>query len=197
MRKVLADSRIDLILLDLMLPGESGLALCRDIRASRTSRSSWSRPRARRSIASSDWNSAPTTICPSRSARASCRPHQRRAAAHAPGQRQDGSQQKPKRYEFDRWVLNVEARELVARRRRERAAQHRRVRPPDGDGGAAAARSVARDTARPGARSPAAPPSTAASTRRSAACARSSRSIRPSRGSSRPCGAAATCSRRR
>jgi hypothetical protein len=29
MRKVLADSRIDLILLDLMLPGEDGLSLCR------------------------------------------------------------------------------------------------------------------------------------------------------------------------
>ena len=33
MRKVLADSRIDLILLDLMLPGEDGLALCRSLRA--------------------------------------------------------------------------------------------------------------------------------------------------------------------
>jgi two-component system OmpR family response regulator len=33
MRKMLADARIDLILLDLMLPGESGLSLCRDIRA--------------------------------------------------------------------------------------------------------------------------------------------------------------------
>ena len=33
MRKALADSRIDLILLDLMLPGEDGLSLCRAIRA--------------------------------------------------------------------------------------------------------------------------------------------------------------------
>ena len=33
MRKVLADAQIDLILLDLMLPGESGLALCRDVRS--------------------------------------------------------------------------------------------------------------------------------------------------------------------
>jgi two-component system OmpR family response regulator len=33
MRKVLADSRIDLILLDLMLPGEDGLSLCRSLRA--------------------------------------------------------------------------------------------------------------------------------------------------------------------
>ena len=33
MRKVMADSRIDLILLDLMLPGEDGLSLCRTLRA--------------------------------------------------------------------------------------------------------------------------------------------------------------------
>jgi two-component system, OmpR family, response regulator len=33
MRKVLDDSRIDLILLDLMLPGEDGLSLCRGLRA--------------------------------------------------------------------------------------------------------------------------------------------------------------------
>jgi two-component system OmpR family response regulator len=33
MRRVLADARIDLILLDLMLPGEDGLSLCRTIRA--------------------------------------------------------------------------------------------------------------------------------------------------------------------
>jgi len=33
MRKVIADSRIDLILLDLMLPGEDGLSLCRALRA--------------------------------------------------------------------------------------------------------------------------------------------------------------------
>ena len=32
MRKTLADSRIDLILLDLMLPGEDGLSLCRWLR---------------------------------------------------------------------------------------------------------------------------------------------------------------------
>ena len=33
MRKVMADGRIDLILLDLMLPGEDGLSLCRALRA--------------------------------------------------------------------------------------------------------------------------------------------------------------------
>ncbi len=34
MRKVLADWRVDLIVLDLMLPGEDGLSLCRELRAS-------------------------------------------------------------------------------------------------------------------------------------------------------------------
>jgi two-component system OmpR family response regulator len=33
MRKILADARIDLILLDLMLPGEDGLSLCRSLRS--------------------------------------------------------------------------------------------------------------------------------------------------------------------
>lgn len=33
MRQMLADNRIDLILLDLMLPGEDGLSLCRNVRA--------------------------------------------------------------------------------------------------------------------------------------------------------------------
>ena len=33
MRKILVDSRIDLILLDLMLPGEDGLSICRTLRA--------------------------------------------------------------------------------------------------------------------------------------------------------------------
>ncbi|MCB1953891.1 MAG: response regulator, partial [Rhodocyclaceae bacterium] len=33
MRKVLAETRIDLVLLDLMLPGEDGLSLCRALRA--------------------------------------------------------------------------------------------------------------------------------------------------------------------
>jgi two-component system OmpR family response regulator len=33
MRKVMADGRFDLVLLDLMLPGEDGLSLCRALRA--------------------------------------------------------------------------------------------------------------------------------------------------------------------
>ncbi len=33
MRRILDDARIDLVILDLMLPGEDGLSLCRDLRA--------------------------------------------------------------------------------------------------------------------------------------------------------------------
>lgn len=33
MKKVLADLRIDLVVLDLMMPGEDGLTLCRNLRA--------------------------------------------------------------------------------------------------------------------------------------------------------------------
>ena len=33
MRKLMADTRVDLVVLDLMLPGEDGLSLCRDLRA--------------------------------------------------------------------------------------------------------------------------------------------------------------------
>jgi two-component system OmpR family response regulator len=36
MRRVLLSSRIDLVILDIMLPGKDGLALCRELRASQT-----------------------------------------------------------------------------------------------------------------------------------------------------------------
>ena len=49
MRKILADANIDLILLDLMLPGEDGLSLCRSLRAEAISRSSCSPPKATKS----------------------------------------------------------------------------------------------------------------------------------------------------
>jgi two-component system OmpR family response regulator len=43
MRTVSADSRIDLVVLDLMLPGEDGLTVCRDLRALRACLKSSSR----------------------------------------------------------------------------------------------------------------------------------------------------------
>src|SRR6266850_1355693 len=53
MDKQLARERYDLVVLDLMLPGEDGLAICRRLRAQ---------------------NSAPAITCPSHSTRASCSP---------------------------------------------------------------------------------------------------------------------------
>ena len=35
-RRILADARIDLGILDIMMPGEDGLSLCRDLRANST-----------------------------------------------------------------------------------------------------------------------------------------------------------------
>ena len=74
MDKQLARERYDLVVLDLMLPGEDGLAICRRLRGQRRPRrrSSCSPPRATTSTASSAWRWAPTTTCPSRSTRASC-----------------------------------------------------------------------------------------------------------------------------
>ena len=75
MDKQLARERYDLVVLDLMLPGEDGLAICRRLRAATQAtapRSSCSPPRATTSIASSASRWAPTTTCPSRSTRASC-----------------------------------------------------------------------------------------------------------------------------
>ena len=58
----------DLILLDLMLPDQSGVELCQRIRPWPPSRSSWSRPATRRSTSSWASSSGRRTTCPSRSA---------------------------------------------------------------------------------------------------------------------------------
>ena len=44
MRRVMERSHVDLLVLDLMLPGEDGLTLCRDLRARAVSRISWPTP---------------------------------------------------------------------------------------------------------------------------------------------------------
>jgi len=62
----------DLVVLDLMLPGDDGLTLCRTLRGKSDIPSSCSPHAATRPTASSAWRWAPTTTCPSPSARANC-----------------------------------------------------------------------------------------------------------------------------
>ena len=73
MRRCMARIAVDLVILDLMLPGEDGLTLARALRERiRISASSSSPAAARPSTASSASRWAPTTICRSRSICASC-----------------------------------------------------------------------------------------------------------------------------
>jgi CheY-like chemotaxis protein len=71
LNRILTRETIDLIVLDLMLPGEDGLSICRRLRA------------ANDVTASSASKSAPTTTCPSRSTRANCWPACTRCCAAA------------------------------------------------------------------------------------------------------------------
>ena len=115
MRKVLADSRIDLILLDLMLPGEDGLSLCRsaarriqhpDHHADRQGR----RGRSRDRPGNGGRRLPAQTLRQSRAGRA----HQGRPAAQ-PGDTSTAAKpsERPKQYHFDRWRLDIGARELL------------------------------------------------------------------------------------
>ena len=73
MRHVLAQSHADLVILDLMLPGEDGLTLARLLRSEQPGVGIVILTgRATRSTASSASRWAPTTTCPSRSIRANC-----------------------------------------------------------------------------------------------------------------------------
>ena len=68
--RAFARPKPDLVILDLMLPGEDGLSICRRLRARSAVPIIMLRPRAK--TASSGWSSAPTTISASRSIRARC-----------------------------------------------------------------------------------------------------------------------------
>ncbi|MDE2167669.1 MAG: response regulator [Alphaproteobacteria bacterium] len=113
MRKILADGRIDLILLDLMLPGEDGLALCRAVRSESnipiimlTAKGEEVDRVIGLEMGADDYLSKPFG---SREliARIKAVLRRSRAAGGAPPSK------RPKRYRFDRWSLNVEARTLV------------------------------------------------------------------------------------
>ncbi len=114
MRKVLADSRIDLILLDLMLPGESGLTLCREIRATSgipiimvTAKGEEVDRVIGLELGADDYLPKPFGT---RELTARINAVLRRTRVEGGGTL---SPIKTKRYAFDRWVLNVEARELI------------------------------------------------------------------------------------
>jgi two-component system OmpR family response regulator len=113
MRRMLADARIDLILLDLMLPGEDGLALCRALRAEGnipiimlTAKGEEVDRVIGLEMGADDYLSKPFG---SRELIARIRAVLRRSRMAGTG----AAERPAMRYRFDRWTLNTEARELV------------------------------------------------------------------------------------
>jgi len=113
MRKVLADANIDLILLDLMLPGEDGLALCRALRAESevpiimlTAKGEEVDRVIGLEMGADDYVPKPFG---SRELVARIRAVLRRDRAREPAAAKD----KPKRYRFERWIFDVDKRELI------------------------------------------------------------------------------------
>lgn len=115
MRKSLADGRFDLILLDLMLPGDSGLVLCREVRASSnipiimvTAKGEEVDRIVGLELGADDYLPKPFGI---RELIARINAVLRRTRSEG-GQAQR-NETKTKRYAFDRWVLDLDARELL------------------------------------------------------------------------------------
>jgi len=113
MRKVLADAHIDLILLDLMLPDEDGLSLCRSLRANSdipiimlTAKGDEVDRVIGLEMGADDYLPKPFG---SRELVARIRAVLRRNRAHVSPSNQD----KPKRYRFDHWAFDVDRRELL------------------------------------------------------------------------------------
>ncbi len=114
MRRVLADSRIDLILLDLMMPGEDGLSLCRSVRAESaipiimlTAKGEEIDRVIGLEMGADDYLAKPFG---SRELIARIKAVLRRTRMAAPLPEEAVGH---KRYRFDRWVLDTDARELV------------------------------------------------------------------------------------
>jgi two-component system OmpR family response regulator len=114
MHKVMADSRIDLVLLDLMLPGEDGLSLCRTLRTESnipiimlTAKGDEVDRVIGLEMGADDYLSKPFG---SRELVARIRAVLRRSSD------KDTtviSGQRPKRYHFDRWILDAGTRDLL------------------------------------------------------------------------------------
>lgn len=114
MRDLLRDSAIDLILLDLMLPGDGGLALCRELRANSnvpiimvTAKGEEVDRVIGLELGADDYLPKPFGT---RELVARINAVLRRTRRDMSDTQPD---RRPKRYAFDRWVLDVEARELV------------------------------------------------------------------------------------
>ncbi len=114
MRKVLADANIDLILLDLMLPGEDGLSLCRALRAQSnipiimlTAKGDEVDRVIGLEMGADDYLPKPFG---SRELIARIRAVLRRNRVREPAPKRD----KPKRYRFERWTFDVDKRELLS-----------------------------------------------------------------------------------
>ncbi len=114
MHKVLADADIDLIVLDLMLPGEDGLSLCRSLRAESdipiimlTAKGDEVDRVIGLEMGADDYLPKPFG---SRELIARIRAVLRRNRVREPAEGKD----KSKRYRFDRWIFDVDKRELLA-----------------------------------------------------------------------------------
>ncbi len=115
MRKALADGRFDLILLDLMLPGDSGLVLCREVRATSnipiimvTAKGEEVDRVVGLELGADDYLPKPFGT---RELIARINAVLRRARSDGDHAQQRGA--KAKRYAFERWVLDLDARELI------------------------------------------------------------------------------------
>ena len=113
MRKVLADANIDLVLLDLMLPGEDGLSLCRTLRAESdipiimlTAKGDEVDRVIGLEMGADDYLPKPFG---SRELIARIRAVLRRNRVRLPAADED----KPKRYLFEHWTFDVDRRELL------------------------------------------------------------------------------------
>ena len=113
MRRALADSRIDLILLDLMLPGEDGLSLCRTVRAESdmpiimlTAKGEEVDRVIGLEMGADDYLAKPFGR---RELVARIRAVLRRSGRAAAAE----PKRRPKAYRFDRWIFNADARELL------------------------------------------------------------------------------------
>jgi two-component system OmpR family response regulator len=113
MRTVLANAHIDLVVLDLMLPGEDGLSLCRSLRADSdipiimlTAKGDEVDRVIGLEMGADDYLPKPFG---SRELVARIRAVLRRNRAHEPAAEKD----KPKRFRFERWAFDVDRRELL------------------------------------------------------------------------------------